>query len=100
MRPRVRLMFSLRPGKEFIGHEALKNGTRRPANNSGPSLCQFGLPDGLNTPSSFPVAEARRVAVTLALKPEVVPVNTASLVDAHFHLLSSGSETETLQRSK
>src|SRR5690348_11956611 len=96
----VGLMLSLRPGKKFVRHKVLEYRAGTPTGNPCPSLRQFSLTNRLSPPCGGLIREASRLAITLSLKPEVIPVNTASLVNAHFRLLSRGLETETLQRSK
>src|SRR5207249_4182202 len=97
---RVSFMLFFGPGHKLVFHKVLelRNGT--PMHSSCPAFCQLSPADGFGIRGCVLVGESGGFTVANPTKPEVVPVNTASLVNAHFRLLSRGSETETLQRSK
>src|SRR5258708_861690 len=96
----MRPVLAFSPGKKLIIHKVFKERSCFSRSNSGSSFGQFCLSDGLGTQSSGLVSKTCGFLTAFAVKPKVVPVNVAPSENAHFHLLSFGSETETLQPAR
>ena len=93
-------MLGFGPGKELVVHEFFKEWRRFPSPDASPALSQLRSADGLGLYCSVLVAKTGGLPDTLTLEDELVPIHSTALEYAHFHLLSFGPETDTLQPAR
>ena len=81
-------------------HEFFKERCCFPRPDTSAALSQLRFADGLGLHCSVLVTKSGGLLDTLTLEDELVPVHSTALEYAHFHLLSFGPETDTLQPAR